>query len=95
MDLNDSVVREICPCAQYRKERGDDAIYCKDAKGKDPEFNGIQFINLQRGEVCVATTFFSTGHRNYDSNVNLEEMKECPYRILINPQLPNTQSLKK
>lgn len=74
MDLDDNTVREVCICAQYRKERGNDAIYCEKAQGKNPPSMNIQFFNIKKGEVCVATTFFPTGHVRCDSYVDLERM---------------------
>jgi hypothetical protein len=35
---------------------------------------------LNKGDVCVATTFYSTGHVDPDCDVDIEKIKTCPYR---------------
>jgi hypothetical protein len=79
MELSDEAVRKICSCAQFRKLRRGDAIFCKEARGKDPA-NSIEFMAIKDGEICLATDFYSTGHAGYDWNVNVEKMKGCPYK---------------
>lgn len=79
MDLEDKAVREICPYAQYRNDRRGEQIYCEIAKGKNSP-SGFEFIGIKKGEVCVATTFFSTGHSYSGARVDVKEMENCPYR---------------
>ncbi len=77
--LNARKIRKICKYAQYRKNKGDDAIYCECAKGSNPPSH-YTFMSIKSGEICIATNFFSTGHTYYNSDVNAEKMRECKAR---------------
>jgi hypothetical protein len=77
MDLSNKTVREICSCAEYRNLKRGEAVFCTEAKGKNPP-GCIQFMNIKSGEVCTATEFFSTGHADMDSYVDEVAMKKCP-----------------
>ncbi len=79
ISLNDVIIRKTCPHAQYRMLRDGPAIFCEEKKGKDAP-SQIQFMNIQEGEVCVATSFFQTGHIGYSSSVNIGKISECPYK---------------
>ncbi|MDD5012590.1 MAG: hypothetical protein PHQ66_03025 [Candidatus Nanoarchaeia archaeon] len=79
MNLSDKTVREICSCAQFRNLHRGDAVFCEEAKGGNPP-SGIQFMDVNKGEVCLGTSFYSTGHSSMDSSVDVEEMKKCPYK---------------
>ena len=79
MELSDKTVREICSCAQFRNLRRGEAIFCEEAMGKDAP-HSIELTNLKKGEVCIATDFYSTGHIGYNFLVNIEDMQKCPYR---------------
>lgn len=79
MELSDKAVREICSCGEFRKLRRGKAVLCGEAKGKDAP-NSLEFIGINEGEVCIGTEVYSTGHIHYDSEVDVEKMKTCPYR---------------
>lgn len=79
MSLTDKTIREICKSAQLRKENGCDVIYCECAKGSNPPSSALYF-QIKKGEVCIATDFFSTGHSYLDSYADTEKMEGCPYR---------------
>jgi hypothetical protein len=79
MELNEETIKEICSCAHIGKSRRGDIIFCEEKKGKDAP-SSIEFFLIQEKEICIATEFYSTGHINYDSCINIEKMKECPYR---------------
>ena len=66
---------KLCKDAQCQKLTRGEAVLCTSAKGKT-----YNFPVLKTGEVCVATTFYSTGHSNPDIDVDLEKIKKCPYR---------------
>jgi hypothetical protein len=78
-ELSDEVVKKICFCAQLRELRGDNMIFCEDEKGKDAP-NSFEFMSIRPREICVATDFYSTGHSRYGSIVDINTMKDCPYR---------------
>ena len=79
MDLSYAIVREGCSCAQLRNFKKGQAVFCEEAKGNDAP-SSVQFIAIKKGEVCVSTSFYNTGHLDYDSLIDLAKMKECPYR---------------
>ena len=79
MDLTKKTVREICEFGKFKRKNGEDAIYCKEGCGKNPPGHHIM-MNIHPGEICIGTTFFSTGHSYPSSYVNLENMKKCSHR---------------
>ena len=88
MDLDAKTIREeFCSCAELRKLRRGNAIFCEEGKGKDAP-SSIEFFMIKCGEVCIATDFYSTGHINYDSEVCTEKMRTCPYREMNGMQIP-------
>lgn len=66
---------QLCKYAQCQKLTRGEAVLCTVAKGKT-----FTYPLLKSGEVCVATHFYRTGHSNPDVDVDLEKIKECPYR---------------
>jgi hypothetical protein len=84
MELSDKTLKEICPCAVFRKHRRGEASLCSEIRGKDAPHN-IQFLGMQKGEICIGTEIYSTGHSDLDSYIVKEEMEKCPY----NPHSPN------
>jgi hypothetical protein len=81
MDISEKVSK-ICPFAQYKERKNGEAIFCQMNQGIDAP-NSIEFMNIAKGEVCLATNFYPTGHINYSSDVDVEKMKTCPYLIKI------------
>lgn len=79
MDLNDELIKDICSCGQLKQLNRGKAVFCEEAKGNNPP-SSIQFMSINKGEVCVATTFYQTGHNAYDSLIDIEDMKTCSYR---------------
>jgi len=79
MELSNETIREICSCGQLRILRRGKAVFCEEANGKNAQ-NSIEFMVIKEGEICIATEFYSTGYINYDSFIDIEKMKECPYR---------------
>lgn len=75
--INEKDLVMICKDAELRHLRRGDAILCKAGKGKDTPF----FIPLLNdGDVCVATTFYNTGHVNPDACYETDKMLECEYK---------------
>jgi len=81
MELSDKIVKEICLCGEFRNLKRGPAIFCENGNGKDAPTESIEFMSIRKGQVCLATTFYSTGHVNYDSEINVERMEKCPYKI--------------
>jgi hypothetical protein len=79
MCLDDKTISGICTCAALRKSRRGSLILCEEGKGINPP-SGFEFMAISDGEICVATSLYSTGHVNYDSEVDIEKMKTCLYR---------------
>jgi hypothetical protein len=79
MALDRKVLKGWCRCAVLRTTRGDDVVLCKKGKGKDTPPT-LQFIGIEKGQICYATDFYSTGHSSMEASVDLEKMRECSNR---------------
>jgi hypothetical protein len=82
--IKDRTARNICSCATFRKVLsggGGEVIFCGSAKGVSaPEKVRADIGYVWMGEICKATEFFRRGDGEYKGCVNLEDMKDCPYR---------------
>jgi len=67
--------RELCKNAKCVQLTRGEAVLCTAGKGTD-----YNLPMIGKGEVCVATQFFSTGHVNPDVEVDVKMMNACPYR---------------
>ena len=70
-------IEEICRFAELRHLRRGDALLCKEGKGIAPQ---VPAPLLREGDVCVATTFYSSGHLNPEVYHDTSRMRDCPYR---------------
>lgn len=78
MGVNDAKdIGEICKLAECRQMRRGEAILCSGGYGSKLD---MPIPLLSDGDVCIATTFFSTGHINSDVYTDKGKMKECQYR---------------
>ncbi len=68
-------LKKLCEYARYQRLGRDKAILCSEKKG-----NSYSHPLLKPGQVCIATEFYSTGHRNPEIDLNLEEIANCPHR---------------
>jgi hypothetical protein len=73
---------DICLDAVVQRIRGDDAILCASNNpnaGKAPEY---LVLFLGKGDMCIATSCFPTGHSTPSFYTNESRMYDCPYRRL-------------
>jgi hypothetical protein len=68
-------IEKLCKNAVCSARRRGDILLCAAGKGKTYELP-----LLRPGDVCVATTFFSTGHSKPDAYVDPAKIQGCPYR---------------
>jgi hypothetical protein len=72
-------IRNICSNARFRKSKGNDALFCKEAHGENLP-GSPQFVGINLEEVCIATEFYPISYVEYRSIIITEQMKQCPYR---------------
>ena len=71
-------IKKLCLNARAKTSSRMEVILCGASKGKGTDGYSIPF--LSDGQVCVATTFYSTGHSSPDAYVTTGEICKCPYR---------------
>lgn len=72
----------ICDFARKKEMTRGLAILCSECKGEKPLDFKIPFIDKEN--VCIATTFYSTGHLNPEVKLDLNKMYNCKYRKPVN-----------
>jgi hypothetical protein len=75
--MTDEKIEDICEYAVMRKLRRGEAILCSEGLGIAPQVNAPI---LSEGDVCIATSFYSTGHVNPDCTYDIKKMYECKNR---------------
>ncbi|MBN2052383.1 hypothetical protein JW756_02675 [Candidatus Woesearchaeota archaeon] len=75
--MNKKDLEKICKFARIESLTRGDAILCSKGYGVAP---GISVPMLSHGDVCVATTFFSSGHINPDVYLETNKMYDCSNR---------------
>ncbi len=73
-------LEDICLDARSIKIRRGYVILCASNNPDAGIAPQIPVPVLKKGDVCVASDFFNTGHSNPDCNVDMNNMYDCPYR---------------
>jgi hypothetical protein len=68
----------ICDFARKKEMTRGLAVLCSECKGEKSLDFKIPFINKE--DICIATTFYNTGHFNPSVQLNTDEMYKCEYR---------------
>ncbi len=73
----ETLCKRLCKHAVCSRRRRGDIVLC--ARGLGREQHYLPPL-LKKGDVCVATKFYSTGHSTLDANIEPDKMQGCPYR---------------
>ena len=76
--MDENELKGLCKCAVSKSIKRADIILCSEKQGIAPQIS-IPF--LSKGDVCIATTLYTTGHDNPDAILDYNKISECPYRI--------------
>jgi len=81
--INEKKTKElehICQDAKVVDTKGCQPILCASDNPDAGIAPQISVPLLSKGDVCIATTFYSTAHSSPDCNCDLNKMYNCPYK---------------